>query len=300
MLNIINMSGGKDSTATLLLAIERQAPGIKPVFCDTGHEHPATYEYIAYLEQRLGLSIQTIKADFSKDIARKRLFVQNKWPEKGVSAEVVERALAILHPTGNPFLDLCIWKGRFPSTKVRFCTEELKVLPMQDQIILPALKAGKEVVSWVGVRRDESAARSTLPEREREDAGNEIYRPILDWTAADVFAFHAKHNVEPNPLYKQGMGRVGCMPCIMARKAELLEISKRFPEQIERVREWERIVSQASKTGFSTLFPSANGHGEGGIDEEVRWSKTSFGGRQMTIDAILEAPSCSSIYGLCE
>ena len=300
MLNIINMSGGKDSTATLLLAIERQAPGIKPVFCDTGHEHPATYEYIAYLEQRLGLSIQTIKADFSKDIARKRLFVQNKWPEKGVSAEVVERALAILHPTGNPFLDLCIWKGRFPSTKVRFCTEELKVLPMQDQIILPALKAGEEVVSWVGVRRDESAARSTLPEREREDAGNEIYRPILDWTAADVFAFHAKHNVEPNPLYKQGMGRVGCMPCIMARKAELLEISKRFPEQIERVREWERIVSQASKTGFSTLFPSANGHGEGGIDEEVRWSKTSFGGRQMTIDAILEVPSCSSIYGLCE
>jgi len=300
MLNIINMSGGKDSTATLLLAIERQAPGIKPVFCDTGHEHPQTYEYIAYLEQRLGLSIQTIKADFSKDIARKRLFVQNKWPEKGVSAEVVERALAILHPTGNPFLDLCIWKGRFPSTKVRFCTEELKVLPMQDQIILPALKAGEEVVSWVGVRRDESAARSTLPEREREDAGNEIYRPILDWTAADVFAFHAKHNVEPNPLYKQGMGRVGCMPCIMARKAELLEISKRYPEQIERVREWERIVSQASKTGFSTLFPSANGHGEGGIDEEVRWSKTSFGGRQMTIDAILEAPSCSSIYGLCE
>lgn len=300
MLNIINMSGGKDSTATLLLAIERQAPGIKPVFCDTGHEHPQTYEYIAYLEQRLGLSIQTIKADFSKDIARKRLFVQNKWPEKGVSAEVVERALAILHPTGNPFLDLCIWKGRFPSTKVRFCTEELKVLPMQDQIILPALKAGEEVVSWVGVRRDESAARSTLPEREREDAGNEIYRPILDWTAADVFAFHAKHNVDPNPLYKQGMGRVGCMPCIMARKAELLEISKRFPEQIERVREWERIVSQASKGGFSTLFPSANGHGEGGIDEEVRWSKTSFGGRQMTIDAILEAPSCSSIYGLCE
>lgn len=300
MLNIINMSGGKDSTATLLLAIERQAPGIKPVFCDTGHEHPATYEYIAYLEQRLGISIQTIKADFSKDIARKRLFVQNKWPEKGVSAEVVERALAILHPTGNPFLDLCIWKGRFPSTKVRFCTEELKVLPMQDQVILPALKAGEEVVSWVGVRRDESAARSTLPEREREDAGNEIYRPILDWTAADVFAFHAKHNVEPNPLYKQGMGRVGCMPCIMARKAELLEISKRFPEQIERVREWERIVSQASKTGFSTLFPSANGHGEGGIDEEVRWSKTSFGGRQMTIDAILEVPSCSSIYGLCE
>ena len=32
-----------------------------------------------------------------------------------------------------------------------------------------------------------------------------------------------------------GMGRVGCMPCINCRKDELLEISKRFPEVIERI-----------------------------------------------------------------
>jgi hypothetical protein len=33
------------------------------------------------------------------------------------------------------------------------------------------------------------------------------------------------------------------MPCINTRKDELLEISKRFPEEIKRVAEWERIVA---------------------------------------------------------
>ncbi|MGA4815516.1 phosphoadenosine phosphosulfate reductase family protein [Pseudomonas aeruginosa] len=40
------MSGGKDSTALLLLAIERGAEDLQAVFADTGHEHPQTYEYI--------------------------------------------------------------------------------------------------------------------------------------------------------------------------------------------------------------------------------------------------------------
>ena len=41
-----SLSGGKDSTA---LGLWLKSQGIKftPVFCDTGWEHPATYEYIA-------------------------------------------------------------------------------------------------------------------------------------------------------------------------------------------------------------------------------------------------------------
>lgn len=299
-LNIINVSGGKDSTATLLLALQLNTPNILPVFADTGHEHPATYAHLEYLESRLGVTIKRIKADFAKDIERKRRYVRDKWPAKGVAQSVIDSALATLHPTGIPFLDLCIMKGRFPSTKTKFCTTELKVLPMLEQVILPALKAGQEITQWLGVRGEESSARANLPESEWEDPGVWLYRPIHSWSAVEVFDFHRKHGVDPNPLYLQGMGRVGCMPCIMARKAEILEIAKRYPEELDRVREWERVVSKASKSGFSTLFPSANGHGEGGIDAEVRWSKTAFGGRQMTIDAVLEAPSCSSIYGLCE
>ena len=308
--NIVSVSGGKDSTALLLLAIERNTPNLQAVFADTGHEHQQTYEYVQYLNDKV-FPIRTVKADFTDQIARKRLYVQNKWPEKGVPPETVQRALQALHPTSNPFLDLCIWKGRFPSTKARFCSEELKRNPIIEQVQMPLLDAGHEIYSWQGVRADESAARRNLPELEDVGGGLWNYRPILQWTAEQCFEMHKKHGIKHNPLYEQGMGRVGCMPCIHARKDELLEISKRFPEEINRVAEWEQVVAQASKRGMSTFFaavqddPSAAGkeisHENFGIWRMVEWSKTSRGGRQYDFIRVdNDGPSCSSIYGLCE
>lgn len=296
--NIVSVSGGKDSTALLLLAIERDTSNLQAVFADTGHEHQQTYEYVQYLNDKV-FPIRTVKADFTEQIARKRLYVENKWPDKGVPPETVQRALQTLHPTGNPFLDLCIWKGRFPSTKARFCSEELKRNPIIEQVQMPLLDAGHEIYSWQGVRADESTARRNLPELEDVGGGLWNYRPILQWTAEQCFEMHKKHGIKHNPLYEQGMGRVGCMPCIHARKDELLEISKRFPEEINRVAEWERIVSAASKRGSST-FGIGVDISVASIHSVVEWSKTSHGGKQYDFLRQQDAPSCSSIYGLCE
>ncbi|ETT30700.1 hypothetical protein C161_27388 [Paenibacillus sp. FSL R5-192] len=51
--NIISLSGGKDSTALWLEALE-QGVEVVPVFADTGNEHHQTYEYVEYLEKQLG------------------------------------------------------------------------------------------------------------------------------------------------------------------------------------------------------------------------------------------------------
>jgi 3'-phosphoadenosine 5'-phosphosulfate sulfotransferase (PAPS reductase)/FAD synthetase len=312
--NIVSVSGGKDSTALLLLAIERDTPNLQAVFADTGHEHAQTYEYIQYLNDTV-FPIRTIRADFSRQIAGKAEFVAVKWREQGVPEEKVLRALEILKPTGNPFLDLCIWKGRFPSTKARFCSEELKRNPIINQVQNPYLDAGEDVISWQGVRADESPNRALLPENECKvidnSTGAELwnFRPILKWNVEQVFAIHAKHGIKPNPLYKQGMGRVGCMPCIHARKDELLEISKRFPEEIARIAEWEKIVAEASKRDAATFF-SASDLGEtdpakayeaGNIMQFVKWSQTGRGGRTMDMFRMQnDGPLCTSIYGLCE
>ena len=308
---IINMSGGKDSTATALLAIEREVDAIF-AFADTGHEHAQTYEYIKYLQDVLGIEIKTVKADFTKDLERKRQVIQTKWRDDGIDEEKIQRALSVCHPTGNPFLDLAIWKGRFPSTRARFCTEELKIHPMNREIVFPALEKYGKVECWHGVRADESLARSKMPEREMDDTGAEIVRPILHWTVEDVFAMHKKHNIEPNPLYKQGMGRVGCMPCINCRKEELRQIAMRFPEEINRVAEWEKIVIDASKRDGSTFFPlSGKGNTEGltarecaemsDIHQMVEWARTSRGGNQYDLISVYEEPTmCHSVYGLCE
>lgn len=296
--NVISISGGKDSTAMWLLALERDTPNLKVVFSDVGHEHPETYEYIDYLEKELG-PITKIKPDFSQQIMRKREVVDTKWRKEGVSEMIIQQALEVLLPTGNPFLDLCMWKGRFPSTMARFCTVELKVRPMFDQIYVPIFEAGNKVISWQGIRANESLSRSKMVEIEDTPEGYTIYRPILDWDVYDVFKQHDKHGIKPNPLYKQGMGRVGCMPCINSQKEELYEIARRFPEEIERVSKWEEIVSKASKRGSATFFTSDHrGHG---IDDVVEWSKTAYGGVQYDLLKLMEeVPVCSSQYGLCE
>ena len=43
---IITFSGGKDSLASLLWTREHITKNFTTVFCDTGWEHPLTYEYI--------------------------------------------------------------------------------------------------------------------------------------------------------------------------------------------------------------------------------------------------------------
>lgn len=298
--NVISISGGKDSTALWLLAKEMETENMKVVFCDVGHEHPETYKYIDYLQENLG-EVTIIKPDFADRIIHKREVVQTKWRNEGVSESIIEEALEVLKPTGNPFLDLCLWKGRFPSTMARFCTQELKVIPVYEQIYLPLLNAGEHVVSWQGIRAQESRKRAVMPEREDTPEGFEIYRPLIKWDIYDVFKMHEKHGIKPNPLYKQGMGRVGCMPCINSRKDELYEIGRRFPEEIERVAEWERIVSKASKRGSATFFTS-DGRGHG-IKDVVEWSKTSRGGSNYDLMKLVDwedVPMCSSQYGLCE
>lgn len=315
--NVVSVSGGKDSTATALYAIDQGAENLTFVFADTGHEHPQTYEYLDYLDgvlrQRAGVGITTVRADFSDRIAHKREIVETKWREEGVPEAMVQQALSVLQPTGIPMLDLCLWKGRPPSPLARFCTSELKVIPIEE-MQSELLKKHRAVVSWQGVRADESRARRDLPEREAEfgqwepePAGLLIYRPILHWTAAEVFDYHRKHQVLWNPLYEQGMGRVGCMPCIHARKDEIRQIAKRFPEQFERLAEWESLIAKASKRGLATWFCANTTPGTEDTRSDARsiqqWALTSRGGRQYDLIHAAEAedePGCSSVYGLCE
>lgn len=320
-INVVSLSGGKDSTATALLAIEREAPNLQFVFADTGNEHQLTYDYIDYLETKLG-PITRLRANFDDRIAHKREVIADKWRRDGVPERHVLEALEYLQPTGNPFLDLCMWKGRFPSTRVRFCSEQLKAIPLNAHMAAMVDQAD-ELYSWVGIRWDESRDRADAVELEDSKwiDGLMIYRPILSWKAEDCFAIAERHGIEPNPLYKMGMGRVGCMPCIHAGKNEVFEIAKRFPEELERLAKWEELVSKVAKRGVSTFFDARitqrslgmpaitaeNVHEVSykthGITQYVEWSKTSRGGRQYDLTKIAEfdePPACKSLYGLCE
>lgn len=312
--HVVSVSGGKDSDATLLLALQRfPRERVLPIYCDTGNEHDAVEEHLAYLEVRLGVTVARLRANFDAEIAAKRMFIARdkrtgrdkkgrrvRWTNKAK-----RRALAEMYPRGNPFLDLCIWKGRFPSRKVQFCTQELKT-ELATAYQLRLVEQGHRVVSWQGVRRDESLARRGAAMFERLNPRMYAYRPLVEWTAQQVFAFLAAHDIEPNKLYREGMSRVGCMPCINQRKDALREMAMRWPEHPARIAEWERIVGECSKRGASTFF--SDGHeandrrqvfADLNIAARVEWSKTTRGGRQFDLLGD-ESTACKSAYGLCE
>ena len=363
--HLVNVSGGKDSTAVYLLAIESGRP-FRAVFADTGNEHEATYEYVARLSERTGgPKVEVVRADFAAKIADHRNYILKEWPaelmagregtwrwspKRGTKAprpeleppapknvyraatvraeggawrwllarkpmseaEALERAHDAAEAsvaTGNPYLDACIWKGFFPGRMRQFCTEELKTLPITLQVVLPMLRAGK-VLQWLGIRAEESEARKKQPRYNRHESGCYVWRPIFDWKVSDVWAQHRKHGIEPNPLYSQGMGRVGCMPCINCRKNELRSIADQFPEHVARIADWEERVRRASKYRESSFFPAMTdskdrdntGTGKyADIHDVVEWSRTSRGGRQFDMFFDDQGGSgCTSDLALCE
>ena len=58
------------------------------------------------------------------------------------------------------------------------------------------------------------------------------WRPILTWSLADVVAIHQRHGLKPAPPYLEGAERVGCAPCIMARKSEIAWLAERYPKRM--------------------------------------------------------------------
>jgi 3'-phosphoadenosine 5'-phosphosulfate sulfotransferase (PAPS reductase)/FAD synthetase len=305
VVHIVNVSGGKDSDCCYLLALERGRP-FRAVFADTGNEHPATYDHVAQLASRTGgPEVEVIKRDFTADIARRRERLPVQWAAVGVPQALIDDALSILHPTGVPYLDMVLAKGMFASgVSTKFCTEYLKILPTDAQVFKPLLTAGTSVVQWLGVRRDESKKRaearkiesSRAPSRDGRPTPRLItWRPIVTWTVEDVIAFHDRHGLPMNPLYAVGFSRVGCFPCVNERKAGMALIAAKYPEHIDRIREWEALVSRAQVARKnldydgkpSTFFPRGTvGKGrDNPIDEVVRWSKTARGGRQFDLFA---------------
>ena len=321
ILHIVGLSGGKDSTATLLLAIDRLGKeNVRPVFADTGNEHPETYAYLEYLEESLGIHVVHRKPDFSVEIAKKRLFIacdrrrgRDKRGDKiRWSNKAKRRALAVLQPTGNPFLDLCLLKGRFPTNRARFCTEWLKRDTFVEYVDSVILQEGRPVVVWQGIRRDESDKRKNAKKIERMGRGYYNFRPIADWTVDEVFRYIAHHGLDPNPLYYATLGRVGCAPCIYATKGDVRLLAGSNPI-IERVRDWERLVGQASKKGFAAFFQGKElaGTKPGEVSDLVFWERHQIDGiltwaakagpfmKEDWGHAGDDGPRCGSEMGLC-
>jgi 3'-phosphoadenosine 5'-phosphosulfate sulfotransferase (PAPS reductase)/FAD synthetase len=267
---VASISGGKDSAAMSLWLTEQ---GIEHdrVFLDTGWEHAATYEYL--------------RGD-------------------------LPRVIGPIAWTSSPrkMVRTILRKGMFPSRQRRFCTQELKVFPMQ-RFLAARMVEGVDVVNAVGIRAGESAARSKMPEWEWSDGFDcETWRPLLNWTEADVIAIHTRHGLRPNPLYLMGAERVGCWPCIYARKSEIRLVAEHDPDRVDLMERLEQRLSDragAPRAWFQDRMPVRQDDGTrpGGpwpIRTVIEWARTSRGGRQVELFAAPESDAGCMRWGLCE
>jgi 3'-phosphoadenosine 5'-phosphosulfate sulfotransferase (PAPS reductase)/FAD synthetase len=95
--HIVNLSGGKDSTA-LAIYLKDHIPQLEYIFCDTHKELPETYEYLDKLEAFLQKPIVRLNSDRGFD----------HW--------------------------LDMYGGMLPSARVRWCTRKLKIEPFETYV----------------------------------------------------------------------------------------------------------------------------------------------------------------------
>lgn len=231
MKHLIPLSGGKDSQATAIWYSQNILPDsnntVELIFCDTGNESEITYEFI------------------------EKLLVP-------ALPEQMRNLVVLKNKRGETLLQQAARKGRFASTKARFCTSELKVEPMIDYI----LKQDSDVRIFDGRRWAESPARAALPKTDDffseyiEGSDRKLYRrkdvkkwcktytasvlrPIISWSAKETFEFITAGGYRRNPLYDKGFNRVGCFPCIMCSLGEITRVAELDPAKIDAIRSVE-------------------------------------------------------------
>jgi 3'-phosphoadenosine 5'-phosphosulfate sulfotransferase (PAPS reductase)/FAD synthetase len=295
-----SISGGKDSAA-MSLFLKEQGIEHRRVFFDTGWEHPDLY---SYLKDELPEAIGEIE------------FLTPPLP----NLDEEQEALAVyfeelLGHSPSGMLRWIIYKGMFPSRIHRWCTQNLKM-----KTIKAFMKSNdfERPVNVVGIRADESEARSKLPEREISTSMDcMVWRPLIRWTVQDVIDIHHRHGLRPCKLYLQGAKRVGCWPCIFSRKSEVRYMAETDSSRVDLIRELEAAVQKIAaarhqkiideggemkKTLRPPTFFAGLGYGftMPPIDKVVDWSKTSRGGKQYNFFREDERePGCLS-WGLCD
>ena len=201
----INSSGGKDSQAmTILLSRIVPRDQLIVVHAPLGQvEWPGTFEHI---ERTMPTGVPLIFARTA---------------------------------SGKSLLDKIEKRGRFPSSSVRFCTSDFKRTPIEREL-RRYLKANPRfegrLVSAMGLRRDESAARARKTPWKRSDRNSRAGRiwfdwlPIFDLSTDDVFRIIRDAGQSPHWAYAAGMSRLSCSFCILASRSDLRRAAQLRPD----------------------------------------------------------------------
>ena len=210
----ISLSGGKDSTALMLLMIEKGLPIDSVLYADTTMEFPEMEAHIAKLDDLLfrerGIHITTLRHPHG--------FEWLMFDEPKVKPSCLEnRARMGIPPFGNGW----------PGARVRWCTGQLKTHLITKEV--NHLKQEKNALHYVGIAADE--ARRCKQEQ----------YPLVEWgiTEAQALQICYNHGFDWGGLYEI-YHRVSCWCCPLQRVGELRNLRHHHPELWARLLELDR------------------------------------------------------------
>ena len=196
-----------------------------------------------------GKDSQCMTILLSRLVPREQLLVVHaplgevEWPDTLalIEATLPDGVPLILAPvtSGKSLLESIEERGRFPSASVRWCTSSTKRGPIERELrhyLNANPRFEGRLVSAMGLRRDESAARARKTPWKRSDRNSRAGRtwfdwlPIFDLSTDDVFRIIRDAGQSPHWAYAAGMSRLSCSFCILASRSDLRRAAQLRPD----------------------------------------------------------------------
>jgi len=199
--HILGLSGGKDSAA-LAVHMNQKHPEIdvEYFFTDTGYELQETYDFLNKLKTRLDKPIHYINPTNSFDYFLKKY---------------------------NNFL---------PSQTARWCTIEMKLKSMENWL-KPALDAGQEIITYVGIRYDERGRVGYKPTNDLIKARFPFIEDCVDKEGVLEILETSGLGL---PDYYKWRSRSGCTFCFFQKRSEWIGLKENHPKAWEHAKSLEK------------------------------------------------------------
>jgi phosphoadenosine phosphosulfate reductase len=205
----VSYSGGKDSLATLILAVKA---GTKPkmLFVNTGLEFPETVKNVHDTAAKYGLEVAEERA------------LDSFW-----------KGMEHFGPPGKDYRWCCKLLKLGPAAKVLEKNFDGEVLSLIGQRRYESESRAAHGSTWRNpwVKNQIGAS------------------PIQDWTALHVWFFLWREKAEVNPWYGRGLDRIGCFMCPASSQAQLAIVKDSFRGYARFQGEVERYARQKGFAG---------------------------------------------------
>ncbi len=197
--------------SSVAAAAYAEAGGETLLFSDTGWEHDATRETVEALSKSLGLGLEVVEPP------------RDCW--------------GLLEGFGPPARDY------------RWCTQLCKLGPSAARI--RELGAELVVTGNRGLESPQRAREGRLSRSRGAGGGRLVASPLHEWSSLDVYAALYAKRLPLNPVYEEGLERVGCFNCPSQSIPELMVSARLSPGK------WERWMGFLKRYASERMLPEA-------------------------------------------